>query len=149
MNTVNAYLSVSDSRAALEFYATVFNAEEIGPTITTPDGMIAHTEFKIGDSVVMMADASEEWGNSCPKMMGGTTVRLNVDVDDVDATMLKAEEAGGEIMIPAADQFYGFRQGRIKDSFGHEWVVSKMIEEILPDEMQRRCDAMLGSGEGE
>jgi PhnB protein len=146
MKTVSAYLNVSDSRAALEFYATVFGATEIGPTITMADGGIAHTETQIGASVVMLADSSEEWGNKCPKTLGGTPVSLNVVMEDVDATIATAVENGAEILIPVADQFYGIRQGRIRDPFGHEWVVSKLIEEVSEEEMQRRCDELFGGG---
>ena len=147
MPQVVPYLTVNDSKAAIEFYKAAFLAEHIGPTINGPDGSIAHTEIKIGESIVMMADANKEWGNMSPLDIGGTAVLLSIELDDVDATVERAEAAGATILMPVADQFYGHRSGRIKDPFGHEWVVSKVIEEVSEEEMQRRADAMFGSPE--
>ncbi len=66
-------------------------------------------------------------------------------VDDPDATMVKAEKAGGKVLIPVADQFYGYRSGRLEDPFGHIWIVSEVIEELSPEEMQRRMEEMMKS----
>jgi PhnB protein len=147
MSHVTPYLTVNDSKAAIEFYKAAFLAEHIGPTINGPDGSIAHTEIKIGESVVMMADANKEWGNMSPLDIGGTAVLLSIELDDVDATVERAEAAGASILMPVADQFYGHRSGRIKDPFGHVWVLTTVIEEVSEEEMQRRADAMFGSPE--
>ena len=66
-------------------------------------------------------------------------------VDDLDATMFKAEKAGGKVAIPVGDEFYGYRSGRFKDPFGHIWIISKIVEELSPEEMQRRMDEMTKS----
>ncbi len=140
--TVAVSLVVRDAKAAIEFYKKVFGAEHLY-SLTMPDGAVAHGEFKIGNTVLMIADESPQWGNKGPETLGGSPVVLNVMVDDPDATIAKAEAAGGKVLRPAADQFYGYRSGRIQDPSGHVWIVSKVIEELSPEEMQRRMDEWL------
>ncbi len=140
--TVAVHLIVRDAAAAMAFYEAVFGAKELY-RLTMPDGSIAHAEFKIGDTIVMIANEHPAWGNKSPQTLGGTPIVLNVSVDDPDATAAKAEAHGGKIVTPVSDQFYGFRTGRIQDPSGHLWMVSKMIEALSPEEMQRRMDAMM------
>jgi PhnB protein len=109
-----------------------------------PNGGIAHAEFKIGDTIIMIADEHPEWGNRSPQTLCGSPVTLNIMVDNPDATLTEAEKAGGKIIFPVADQFYGFRSGRFQDPCGHVWIVSKVLEELSPREMQKRMDAMMG-----
>jgi len=142
--TVSVSLVVKDAKAAMDFYGKVFGAKELY-RLTLQDGGIAHAEFKIGDTVVMIADEKDEWGNKSPQTLGGSPVTLNVMVDDPDATVAKAEAEGGTILIPVADQFYGYRSGRIRSPDGHVWIVSKLIEELSPDEMQKRMDMMMAA----
>ena len=144
--TVSVSLVVGDAKAAMAFYGTVFGAKELY-RLTLPDGGIAHAEFKIGDTVVMIADENPQWGNKGPATLGGSPVVLNVMVDDPDATVAKAGAAGGKVLVPVADQFYGYRCGRIQDLDGHLWIVSKLIEEVSPDEMQKRMDLMMAAEE--
>ena len=112
--TVSASLVVKDAKAAIEFYKAVFGAEHLY-SLTMPGGGTAHGEFKIGNTIVMIADENPQWGNKSPQTLGGSPVTLNVMVDDPDATMAKAEKAGGKVLIPVADQFYGYRSGRLQD----------------------------------
>ena len=144
--SVSVSLVVRDAKAALSFYEKVFGAKELY-RLTLPDGGIAHAEFKIGDAVVMIADERLEWGNRSPQTLGGSPVTLNVMVDDPDATVAKAEADGGKMLVPVADQFYGYRSGRIQDPAGHLWIVSKLIEAVSPEEMQKRMDLMMAAEE--
>jgi PhnB protein len=142
--TVSVSLVVRDAKAAMDFYEKVFRAKELY-RLTLPDGGIAHAEFKIGDTVIMIADEDPQWGNKCPRTLGGSPVVLNVMVDDPDDTVAKAGAEGGTVLVPVADQFYGYRSGRIQDPDGHLWIVSKLIEEVSPDEMQKRMDTMMAA----
>jgi PhnB protein len=142
--TVAVSLVVRDAKAAVDFYKKVFGAVYLY-TLTMPNGGVAHAEFKIGDTIIMIADENPEWGNKSPQTLGGSPVVLNVMVDDPDATVAKAEAAGGRVLVPVADQFYGYRSGRIQDPDGHLWIVSKLIEELSPDEMQKRMDMMMAA----
>ena len=142
--TVAVSLVVRDAKAAVDFYMKVLGAVHLY-TLTMPNGGVAHAEFKIGDTIIMIADENPEWGNKSPQTLGGSSVVLNVMVDDPDATVAKAEAAGGRVLVPVADQFYGYRSGRIQDPDGHLWIVSKLIEELSPDEMQKRMDMMMAA----
>ena len=136
------YITVVDAGAALDFYRDAFGANETGPRLTAPDGRIVHTEFRIGTATVMMAEHNPDFGTAEPRSLGGTPVRLALEVEDADATVEAAERAGAKVLIPVADQFYGYRAGRIEDPFGHVWVISQLMEALSREEMQRRLDAM-------
>jgi PhnB protein len=140
--TVAVSLVVRDAKAAINFYKKVLGAKHLY-SLTMPNGGIAHAEFKIGDTIIMIADENPEWGNKGPQTLGGSPVTLNIMVDNPNATLAEAEKAGGKIVFPVADQFYGFRSGRFQDPSGHVWIVSKVLEELGPKEMQKRMDAMM------
>ncbi len=139
---VTPYLMVNGAPLAIEFYQTVFGATEV-LRLSDPSGRIAHAEVKIGDSLLMLAEESLEWGNKSPQTLGGSPVVLNLYVPDVDEVVRQAVAAGAKVLIPVADQFYGDRSGRISDPFGHIWIVSTHIEDVPHDEAQRRFDAMM------
>lgn len=136
------YITVVDVGAALDFYRDAFGANETGPRLTAPDGSIVHTEFRIGTATVMMSEHNPDFGTAEPRSLGGTPVRLALDVENADAMVGAAERAGAKVLIPVADQFYGYRAGRIEDPFGHVWVISQLVESLSREEMQRRLDAM-------
>jgi PhnB protein len=142
--TVAVSLVVKDAKTAIEFYKKAFGAKHLY-SLTMPGGGVAHGEFKIGSTLVMITDENPQWGSKSPATLGGSPVTLNVMVDDPDATAQKAVKAGGKLVQPVSDHFYGFRSGRIEDPSGHYWIISKIIEELTPAEMQRRMDAWLAS----
>jgi PhnB protein len=144
--TVAVSLVVKDAKAAIDFYKTAFGAKHLY-SLTMPNGGIAHAEFKIGGTLVMIADENPEWHNKSPQSLGGTPVTLNVMVENPDATVAKAEKAGAKVIFPVEDHFYGFRSGRIQDPFGHMWIVSKVNEELTPKEMQKRMNAMMAEAQ--
>ncbi len=139
---VSPYLAVSDGNAALEYYKKAFGATELY-RLTEETGRVAHAEFKLGNYVIMLAGENKAWGNISPKTLGGTTVRIAVEVADVDAIWESALAAGGKGIIAPADQFYGERSARIEDPFGHQWLFSTHIEDVSPDEMQRRMEELM------
>ncbi len=140
---VTPHLVVDDSEAAIAFYTEVFGATELF-RLTSPDGAIVHAEIKVGQSLVMIADESPEHGSVSPKTLGGTPVILNLKLNDVDRVAAAAIACGAELLIPISDQFYGERSGRLRDPFGHLWIVSTHIEDVSPEEMQRRADKLYG-----
>jgi len=137
---VTPYLSVKDAAAAIEFYKKGFGATEL-MRLPGPDGKIGHAEVKIGKAIVMLADESSEAGHLSPPTLGGSTVKLHMYVEDVDSFFEKAVAAGAKVLYPLADQFYGDRSGRLEDPFGHVWLVSTHIEDVAPEEMQKRMEA--------
>lgn len=141
-HTATPHLIVKDTGAAIEFYKRAFGAREL-MRLTTPDGKIAHAEIKIGDSTVMLADEFPEWDNLSAESLGGTPARIHLYVEDVDAVFARAVAAGATVLIPVGDQFYGDRSGRFADPFGHLWIVGTRIEDMGPEEMQRRFGEFL------
>jgi PhnB protein len=143
---VMPYLGVKDAAAAIEFYKQAFGAVEREP-FPAADGTVAHAGIEIGGSMVMLAEENPDWGNVSPTSLGGTTVRLHLYVDDVDAVFARALALGAVERIPVADQFYGDRSGRLEDPFGHQWILATRVEEVSRDEMNRRFAAMMAAGE--
>lgn len=140
---VSPYLCVDGAEEAIAFYGAVFGATE-RMRIGAPEGKIGHAELAIGDSVIMLSDQMPEWGAVGPEMVGGTPVTMGVYVVDVDATFAKAIELGATSLRPVEDQFYGDRSGQFLDPWGHRWSVATHIEDVAPDEMERRAAAMMG-----
>jgi PhnB protein len=137
---VSPSLSIDGATAAIDFYKEVFGATE---RMRIDDGeRIGHAELQIGDSVIMVADEYPEMGIVGPKKVGGTPVFLSVYVEDVDATFAKAIELGATELRPVQDQFYGDRSGNFEDPWGHRWGVATHIEDVSPEEMTRRIEAM-------
>jgi len=139
------YLSVDGAGAAIEFYSAVFGATE-RVRMPMPDGRVGHAELQIGDSVVMLADESPEMDVRGPKSVGGTPVTLSVYVEDVDDVFDKAIGAGASVLRPVDNQFYGDRSGQFEDPFGHRWSVATHVEDVTPEEMQRRAGEAAGGG---
>jgi PhnB protein len=88
----------------------------------------------------MLADEHPEMNIRGPKALGGSPVTLHVQVDDVDAVAARAVAAGATVVFPVKDQFYGKRSGRFEDPFGHIWILSTHVEDVSPEELQRRYD---------
>jgi len=142
IHEVFAYLRVADAARAIAYYTEVFSAEE-KYRLAEPSGRIGHAELAFGDTTVMVSDEYPEMDIRGPASIGATSVSIHLHVDDADAMLERGEKAGGKIIRPAQDQFYGERSGTLRDPFGHEWMVGHSIEEVSPEEMQRRYDEML------
>ncbi|MEA2718174.1 MAG: PhnB protein [Candidatus Eremiobacteraeota bacterium] len=139
--TVTLYLRVRGAADAIAYYEKAFGAVERPGRLSGPDGKIMHASLTIGNSEVMLSDEFPEWDSPGPQTLGGSSVSIALSVPDVDAVVERAVAAGATIQFPVADQFYGQRSGRIKDPFGHVWVVGTTIETVSPDEMTRRAAA--------
>jgi PhnB protein len=143
--SVTPYLTVQGANEAIEYYKSTLGAKE-RMRMAGPDGKIGHAELEIGDSLIMLADEYPEMGARSPKTLGGSAVSIMIYVPDVDAVVERMEKAGGKILRPVGDQFYGDRSGGVEDPFGHRWHVSTHVEDVPPDEMQRRAEkAMAGA----
>ena len=138
--TVTPYLIVDGAARAIEFYKQAFGATETF-RMERPDGRVGHAEIKIGDSHVMLADEHPEMGARGPQAIGGSPISLVLYVEDVDATVNRAVEAGAKLTRPVANQFYGDRTGGVEDPFGHAWYVATHVEDVAPEEMQKRAAA--------
>ncbi len=141
VNELFVHLCVRDAAAALEFYKQAFGAEELF-RLVEPSGRIAHAEFRLGNYTVMLAEEFPGLGVLCPDSLGGTSTTIHLHVDDADAGIRTAVEAGATLRFPAEDRFYGERSGRVRDPYGHEWALGHTIEKLSVEEMQRRYTAM-------
>jgi PhnB protein len=135
---VTPYLIVDGASAAIDFYSSVLGATE-RMRMDAPGGRIGHAELEIGDSVVMLADENPEMNARGPKAFGGSPVSLMVYVEDVDGVFKRALEAGAKELRPVENQFYGDRLGAFEDPFGHEWNVASHVEDVPPEEMEKRA----------
>ena len=141
--SLTPYLIVGDGAAAIAFYEKAFGAAE-RLRLTTPDGKIGHAELEIGDSLIMLADEYPAHGARGPRAFGGSPVGLHHYVADVDAVVARAVAAGAKLVHPVENKFYGDRMGTIEDPFGHKWYVTTHIEDVPPDEIDRRAAALRG-----
>ena len=139
------YLRVRDANAAIQFYQQAFGAEEV-MRLNDPGGRIGHSELKFGEQIIMVSDEYPEYGIHGPEKYGGSGSAIHLHVKDVDAMTKQAEEAGAKVTMPPADMFYGERVAKVADPYGHEWMLGAHIEDVSPEEMQRRFDEM-ASGE--
>jgi PhnB protein len=145
LHTVTPRLVVPDGAAAIAFYRDAFGAEELGERFTGPDGELIHAEIRIGDSVVMITGDGVDGPVAAPGRVGGlVTCVMSLYWEDVDAAWDQAVRAGAEVIYPLEDQFYGERGGRLRDPFGQQWMMSQHIEDVPPEEIARRAQALYG-----
>ena len=134
--------AVSNAAAAIEFYKKAFGAGERYRLIDPETGKIGHAELTIRGALFTLSDEYPRY-NKTPDTLGGISAKFLIMCDDVDTALAQALAAGAVEVTPLTDQFYGHRDARVRDPFGHEWLLSQMIEEVAPAEMQRRWDAMV------
>jgi PhnB protein len=137
---VYPYLCVENAAAAIEFYREVFGAEELF-RLTEPGGRIGHAELKFGPATIMLVDEYPEYGIRSPLAFGGTGVTIHLHVSDVDLLAARALESGATMVREPTNYGHGERQCRLRDPFGHEWLLGHEIEQVSREEMQRRFEA--------
>jgi PhnB protein len=139
-HTITPYLTVKGCARALEYYKKAFGAEEL---FRMPMGnTIGHAEMQLGSSRFMLADESPQRGAFAPQGDGRTPVTICLYVDDVDRVFKRAIAEGGKEVQAVQNQFYGDRSGMLVDPFGHVWNVATHVEDVSPEEMERRMAAM-------
>jgi PhnB protein len=153
VRSMSLYICVANATAALEFYRKAFGAKEL-MRLAEPDGKIGHAELQIGNAVLMISDEYPDYGSLSPQTIGGSPVKIHLDVTDVDAFAEHAIKEGATLVRPVEDQFYGARSGQLADPFGYTWVVSTHQKDVPIDELQKEFDkwtheaAEKNSGEG-
>jgi PhnB protein len=147
-HTATARLTFKNASAAIEFYKKAFGAKE-RMRLSEPGGKIGHAEIAIGDSVLMLADEYPEYGVLSAESLGGSPVRMDLHVEDVDSLAPSIVAAGGKMLRPVSDQFYGYRTGQFADPFGYIWNISTRTEVLSADQMQRRFEATFTTGGAE
>jgi uncharacterized glyoxalase superfamily protein PhnB len=137
MHTVTSYLTVPGVDRLIEFLGQAFDAKKIGDIFRGPDGRIMHAEMKIGNTIVMMGEPMNPWpARPC---------NLYLYVPDVDNAYRRATQAGGKSLSEPKDQFYGDRSAAVEDPSGNVWWIATHIEDVSPEEMRKRMEALSGS----
>jgi len=136
------YLCVRNAQEAIEFYSRVFDAREKF-RLTEPGGRVGHAELEFGAFTLMLAEEFPEFGYRSPSAIGGTAVTIHLHVDNADMVIQRAVKAGASIEREPKDEFYGERSGVVRDPFGHRWNIGHQIEQVTPEEMQRRYSELL------
>ena len=137
-----AYLCVADAARAIDFYRQAFDATEVF-RLVEPGGRIGHAEVDFNGTILMLCEEFPELGIRKPDPAHGHSTTLHLHVDDADATIERAIAAGATLQRAASDAFYGERSGVVIDPFGHRWNIGHSIEDVTPEEMQRRYAALL------
>lgn len=140
-HTATPYLIVKGAAEAIEFYKKVFGATEL-MRVPGPGGAVMHAEIKIGDSIIMLADEFPQMDALSPKTIGGSPVGLMLYLPNVDEVFARMIAAGAKELRPLQNQFYGDRSGTVEDPFGHKWTISTHVEDVSPEEIERRLAAM-------
>lgn len=141
MHSVTPHLVCKGAAAAIDFYKQAFGATEAG-RLPGPDGRLMHALIRIGDSAVMLVDEMPEWGALGPRSLNGSPVTIHLYVEDVDAVVAQAVQAGAKVTMPVADQFWGDRYGTLEDPFGHHWSVATHLREVTPEEIEQAMRQM-------
>lgn len=138
--SLTPYLVCKDAAKAIEFYTKVFGAEEV-VRMPGPGGRIMHAEVKIGNSMLMLSDENPERGAVAPSGTGRSS-SLMFYTEDVDAVFRRALDFGAQSIETPTDMFWGDRMGNLKDPFGHQWAIATHKEDVSPEEMQKRMQAI-------
>ena len=139
VRSMSLYICVANANAAIDFYREAFGAKELW-RLVEPGGKIGHAEIQIGNTTFMLSDEYPDYNTLSPQTIGGSSVRLHLDVTDVDAFAEQAIKAGATLVRPIADQFYGDRSGQLADPFGYTWIVATHIKDVPVEEMQKELD---------
>ena len=143
-HTVSPYLAVDDAARAIEYYLKAFGAKEL-VRMEAPGGKVGHAELELGDSRIMLSDPFPQASTRPPKELGGTSASVFMYVEDVDAVVKRAVDAGATVTMEVANQFWGDRFGTITDPFGHVWSIATHVEDVPPEEMVERAKAAMAA----
>jgi len=137
------HLIVSDGLAAIDFYKKLFGAEE-GHRMMAADGKrLMHGEIVLGGHKFFLSDhfeAGEGGTLKSPQTLGGTCVRITIEVEDADGLVERAVAAGARLLMPVQTFFWGARYGKILDPFGHEWGINQQLQEQTDEETQAAAE---------
>ena len=139
VRSMSLYICVANASAAIDFYREAFGAKELW-RLVEPGGKIGHAEIQIGNTSLMLSDEYPDYNTLSPETIGGSPVKIHLDVTDVDSFAEHAIKAGATLVRPIADQFYGDRSGQLADPFGYTWIVSTHIKDVPVEEMQKEMD---------
>mgnify|MGYP001825995972 CR=1 FL=1 len=142
--TISVSLTVKDANSALKFYSEALGANELF-RMPTPDGGVAHAEFMIGNTRIFISDEAAEWHAFAMPEGTMASCLFSIATDDCDGSYDRAVKAGAEALSEPQNQFWGERSAIIKDPFGYRWSFSQKVEEVSPEEMEKRAQEYFSS----
>lgn len=141
-HSITPYLVCKGAAKAIEFYTNAFGAKEF-VRMPGPGGRIMHAEIRIGDSVVMLADENPDRGAVAPPLGSlARSMSIMLYTDNVDAVFKRALDLGAASIQAPTDMFWGDRMGNLMDPFGHQWAIATHKEDVTPEEMHKRMQAI-------
>jgi PhnB protein len=146
-HTITPYLAVENATEAIDFYQRAFGAQE-RVRMDGPQGSIMHAELQIGDSMIMLSDPFPQASTKTPKELGGTTISIFAYVEDIDSVYKQAIDAGASSLMEPDDMFWGDRFGSVQDPFGHSWTIATHVEDVSPEEMEKRSEEFMSQMAG-
>ncbi len=143
-NSITPYLIIKGAAQAIDYYKRVFGATVV-VRMDGPNGSVGHAELEIGNSRIMLADENPSMGtgHSSAATIGASPVSLYLYIPDVDKVVQRAVAEGAKILKPVQDQFYGDRSGFIQDPYGHYWGIATHVEDVSPQELEKRMKKMM------
>ena len=138
-HSVTPSLTARDANTALDFYARAFGAEVKFKMDDPSSGKVAHAEFQIGNSKMMISDEYPDYGAIAPEIGKGGAFMIYFP--DVDAAFAKALAAGATSIQEPTDQFWGDRTGKVSDPFGYRWSLAAHVRDVSPEEMDAAMKA--------
>jgi PhnB protein len=133
-------LVVRGAAGAIDFYVRALGAREVVRYVNSRRGVVSHADLAIGDEALSVTEETRAWNSDAPPSLGGSPVVLQLRVENVDAAFETMCAAGATVVFPIVE-FCGERMARLRDPYGHLWLLIQRIEELSPDEIQRRRDA--------
>jgi PhnB protein len=133
-------LVVRDAARAIDFYVRALGASEIARYMSVRQGTVSHADLAVDHAAFSVTEEAREWSCDAPPSLGGSPVVLQLQVEDVAASFERMSEAGATVVFPLVE-FCGDRMGRVRDPFGHLWILTQRIESLSRDEIQERRDA--------
>jgi PhnB protein len=138
---MSPYMIVRGVDEAITFYCKAFGARELFRLNDPSDGRVGHAEIEIGGSRLLLADEYPDFGAISPVTLGGSPVKLHIDVEDADSFVAHAVANGATLQRAVETEFHGHRKGMVDDPYGYSWFIASKVEEVRPSEMQSRWEA--------
>ena len=138
-------LVVRDAASAIDFYVRALGAREMVRFTNQRLGTVSHADLAIGEAAFSVTEEARSWNSDAPPSLGGSPVVLQLRVENVDAVFSSMCAAGATVLIPVIE-FCGERMARLRDPYGHLWLLIQRVEELPPDKIQRRRDAWRSPG---
>jgi PhnB protein len=135
-------LVVRDAASAIDFYVRGLGAREVVRYMSRLRDKVSHADLAIGEAIFSVTEEARAWNSDAPPSLGGSPVVLQLRVENVDAAFETMCAAGATVVFPTVE-FCGERMARLRDPYGHLWLLIQRIEELSPDELQRRRDAWM------